>query len=108
MWSSSAGGGRPFPYIRVARFNQNTFDLIDEPDIWSNSVAWIYNAVAINDRGDIGGVVFWGGGGNYPQMANIIWDGFSPPPPPWETHLAVASAKGATNWGRNGGSGSGP
>jgi hypothetical protein len=99
MWNSSAGGGRPFPYIRVARFNESTKALINEPDIFSGSFAWIYSAVGINNRGDIGGVAFWGGGTFYPQMASLIWDDLSSPPPPWETYLAVSSNKGATAWG---------
>jgi hypothetical protein len=99
MWNSSAGGGRPFPYIRVARFNESTKALINEPDIFSSSFAWIYSAVGINNRGHLGGVAFWGGGAFYPQMANLIWDDLSSPPPPWETYLAASSNKGATAWG---------
>jgi hypothetical protein len=99
MWSSAAGGGRNWPYIRVARFNESNRTLINEPDIWNPNFAWIYNAIGVDDRGHIAGTVFYGGGANYPTMATIIWDDLSATPPPWEIYNVVASSAGATAWG---------
>lgn len=99
MWGSSQGGGRPYPYIRVARFNESTKALINEPDIWTGSLAYIYPSVSVNDRGHLGGVLFYGGGSSYPTLATLIWDDLSAAPAPWEVYTVVASAAGATSWG---------
>jgi hypothetical protein len=99
MWSSSSGGGRSYPYIRVARFDENSKALINEPDIWNNSFAFIYPSINVDDRGDIAGVFFYGGGALYPTLGNLIWDDLSSPPPPWEAYGVVASSAGATAWG---------
>jgi hypothetical protein len=99
MWSSSQGGGRAYPYTRVARFNESTKALINEPDIWNGSFAFIYPSVYQNDRGHLGGVVFYGGGSYYPTLATLIWDDYSTAPAPWELYNVVASSAGATSWG---------
>src|SRR6266852_5713657 len=101
MWSSSAGGNHPdYPYIRVARFDEGSKALIDEHDIFSNVGAFIYNAVAIDGRGNLAGVVYFAGGGFYPYSAIIIWDDVTTaPPPPWEIYYQVQSASGADSWG---------
>jgi len=99
MWGSSQGGGRAYPYTRVARFNESTKALINEPDIWNANFAFIYPSVNINDRGHLGGVVFYGGGSLYPTLATLIWDDFSAAPAPWESYNVVASSAGDTVWG---------
>jgi hypothetical protein len=99
MWSSSQGNGRNYPYVKAVRIDQNAQTLINEPDIWSNSVAWIFPAVNVDSRGAIAGVVFWGGGGNYQTMATLIWDDLSATPPPWENYFVVQSSKGEPAWG---------
>jgi hypothetical protein len=100
MWSSSQGGGRNFPYVKAIRINESAKTLIDEPDLWSNSTAWIFPAVNINSRGALAGVVFFGGNGAYPTMSTLIWDDVtSAPPPPWEVYFIVASSKGEPAWG---------
>ena len=100
MWGASQDGSHPFPYIRVVRINESTKALINEPDIWSSSAAWIYPSVSIDARGHIGGVAFFGGGSSYPSLTTLIWDDItSSPPPPWETYYVVTSAAGDVNWG---------
>ncbi|MFL6796068.1 MAG: FG-GAP-like repeat-containing protein [Xanthobacteraceae bacterium] len=99
MWGSSQGTNHPYPYTRVARFNESTKALINEPDIWNSSFAFIYPSVNINDRGHLGGVVFYGGGTHYPTLATLIWDDFSAAPAPWEAYDVVVSVAGATAWG---------
>jgi hypothetical protein len=78
MWSSSQGGSFPYPYIKVARFNESTKALIDEPNIWSPNYAWIYNAVGINARGAMGTVVYvMGGTWGYPSQQIALVDDIS-------------------------------
>ncbi len=99
MWNSAAGGGHPYPYVRVARFNQSNFALINEPDIWNAGYAFIYPAIGVDDRGHIAGVLFYGGGSLYASMATMIWDDFSSAPPPWELYGVVASSSDSALWG---------
>ncbi|MEA2935621.1 MAG: hypothetical protein QOD74_2267, partial [Variibacter sp.] len=100
MWSSAAGGGRPLPYIRVGRFNESTKALVNEPDVWNPSVAFIYNNVGINARGHLAGVLYYGNSSTYQTMATLIWDDFSTAPPGWELYNVVTSGKGtASRWG---------
>jgi FG-GAP-like repeat len=99
MWNAGQGGSFAYPYIDVARFNQSTFALINQPIIWNGSYAWQYPAIGVNDRGDIAGSAYWGGGSYYPTMVTLIDDLFSSTPPPWENYGVVTSAQGATSWG---------
>jgi hypothetical protein len=99
MWGASQDGSHPFPYIRVVRINESTKALINEPDIWNGSAAWIYPSVSIDARGHLGGVAFFGGGSSYPSLVTLIWDDFSAAPPPWESYFVVTSVAGDVNWG---------
>ena len=104
MWNASQGSGAlgdfPFPYVHVARFDASTLALIDEPIIWNASGAFIYPAVTVDDRGDIAGTLYFGGGGNFPIMTALIMDAMSPaPPPPWEVYAFRGSDEGANSWG---------
>ena len=81
------------------RIDENTKALINEPDIFNQSAAWIYPSVSIDARGHIGGVAYFGGGSSYPGMTTLIWDDFSSTPPPWETYYVMTSVAGATEWG---------
>jgi len=115
MWSASQGTGAlgdfPFPYVHVARFDASTKALIDEPIIWNASGAFIYPALGVNDRGDIAGTLYFGGGVYFPIMTALIMDDLSPAPPPWEVYGVEGSIAGAAEWGdyyssrRNGGNG---
>ena len=72
MWTPAQGGAFPFPYTRIARFNQAGLSLINEVDIWSNNIAFVYPSVAVNTNGDIGGTIMFGGGTSlYPGCA--VW-----------------------------------
>ncbi len=53
-------------------------------------------------RGDIAGTVWYGGGGTAPNMATLIWDGFSAYPVTngWEAYVAESGTSGGNNrWG---------
>lgn len=68
-WSAAADSNHPNPFIRVARVNENNWSLIDEPDLWSASVAWAYPAMSPNRRGDVGVTAFCGGSNSHPTHA---------------------------------------
>jgi hypothetical protein len=80
MWGSAQGGGFPLPNVRFARFDEAGLGLSDQGQIWSNDVAWAYPAVHPNDKGDVGGTIGFGGGGDvvpYPSVAAWIADDFN-------------------------------
>jgi hypothetical protein len=60
-WCASPEAGRPHPYIRAARIDTTTLQLIDEPDLWSLNGAYAYPAACPNRRGDIGLTACFGG-----------------------------------------------
>jgi hypothetical protein len=92
-------GRQPQLYIRVVRINESTKALINEPDIFNQSAAWIYPSVSIDARGHIGGVAFFGGGSSYPSLVTLIWDDISAAPPPWEAYFVVTSVGADDAWG---------
>ena len=62
MWSANRQGtARPFPFVRVVRINEATMVRIDEPDIWSSSMAFAYPDACPNTQGDLGITLFAGG-----------------------------------------------
>jgi len=103
MWNASQGGGFPYPHVQVARINESTKAVINQPLIWNPNVAWMYPAVGVNARGHIAGPIFSGGGTSYPTLDVFIWDDLSPDPftSGWEAYYAVASTSGPTlnKWG---------
>jgi FG-GAP-like repeat len=99
MWNASQDATHNYPYERVVRIDESTKTLINEPDIFNASHAFMYPSVSIDARGHIGGVVFYGGGTEYPSLLTLIDDDLSSTPPPWEVYYAVTSVAGATAWG---------
>ncbi|NJL27586.1 MAG: hypothetical protein HC897_06655, partial [Thermoanaerobaculia bacterium] len=73
MWvpSENPGGGFPFPYTQVARFNEVGLTFIDGPQIWASDRAMVYPSVAVNGNGDLGGTIMWGGGTFNPSCS--VW-----------------------------------
>jgi hypothetical protein len=86
MWDAAQGSGGlgnfAYPYVHVVRINQATSALIDEPVIYSPLAAYGWPGVGVNGRGDIGGSIMFGGGGNYPGSSIFIQDEFNTAP--WE------------------------
>lgn len=67
MWSvNKQPPSRPFPFVRVVRIAESTMTRVDEPDIWSNSLAFAYPDACPNDQGDVGITLFAGGGQAHP------------------------------------------
>src|SRR5262249_36950385 len=61
--------------------------------------AWAYPALGVDDRGDIGGTLYFGGGGNFPIMTALIMDGLSPAQPPGAAWGVGGSGEGAGGGG---------
>lgn len=67
MWTANRQGtARPYPYVRVVRVAEQAMTPIDEPDIWSSSLAYGYPDACPNDNGDIGITLFAGGNAAHP------------------------------------------
>ncbi len=101
MWNAADGlvgqTSFPWPYVEVVRYNESTLEKIDQPRIWSNSVAWIFPGVAPNFNGHIAGPIFAVSGPSnlYPQLNLFIWDDYTPDPVTngWEVYFV----RGSTN-----------
>lgn len=103
MWTSAQNGApRPYPYVRTAILNPGTLAVLSQPDIFSSTSAWLYPAVAVNERGDLGGVVDNLGGNVLPTIRALIRDGYSADPSVsgWETYSVATSTNGTSGlWG---------
>ncbi len=65
-WTPAQGGSFPFPYMRVSTFDTDSdLALVDDIDIWSPDVAYMYPSASVNSAGELGGTVMWGGGDTY-------------------------------------------
>jgi hypothetical protein len=96
MWTANRDGSHPLPFIRVARLNENSKNLVDEPDIWSNISAWAYPAAAPNAGGQAGISAFYGGGPRHPGHIVGVRTATA-----WDTVLTKTSTHGPTDqsWG---------
>jgi hypothetical protein len=61
LWSAGRSPGRPQPFIRAVTLDEQSLDVVGEPDLWSANGAWAYPAAAPNRRGDVGLTAFYGG-----------------------------------------------
>lgn len=100
MWTPSQGGSYPFPYIRISTFDTTTsLTPIDDIDIWSSDVAYMYPSASVNSTGQLGGTVMWGGGDTHYASCSA-WMADSPLAGalvPLEHTTAIAGAFGPTN-----------
>jgi hypothetical protein len=61
MWSAGSRANRPHAYCRAVRIREVTKQVVDEPDVFSNTRAWACPAAATNKDGVIGFTAFYGG-----------------------------------------------
>jgi hypothetical protein len=99
MWNAAQGGGFPYPYEESAAFRLSDLLYTSRPFVWNGSNAWQYAYMSPNARGDIGGTIYYGGGGLYPSAAFIIRDDYSPTAPGWTNILLRAGVASRTRWG---------
>ena len=78
MWSANSRPDRPNPYVQVARINEETKALINEPDIWSPNAAYAYPDAYPNDRGHVGIALFRSTPTIHPSHLVGILDDLSP------------------------------
>jgi hypothetical protein len=74
LWMAAARPGRPLPYVRIAKFRTADHTLIEEEDLWSNDIAWLYPVATTNAVGHVGCVVAAGGTAMHPVTALLIVD----------------------------------
>jgi hypothetical protein len=103
MWHSSQGGSYAYPWTKVAILNPSTLAVQSQPEIYSSDSAWLYPALAVNGRGDLGGIIDrLGGSAAYPQVRGLIRDDYSPDVTTngWETYTLSTSTHGTSSrWG---------
>ncbi len=100
MWTPSQGGGFPFPYLRISTFDAaNDLEPLDDIDVWSPDVAYMYPSSSVNAAGELGGTVMWGGGDtHYPSCS--AWMAASPTADdlvPLEHVTSIAGTVGPSN-----------
>ena len=67
LWTANRQAGHPFPYVRAVRINTTTWQVLDEPDLWSAQLAYAYPDAQPGPNGDVGLTVFRGGGALFPS-----------------------------------------
>lgn len=100
--SAQNGAARPYPYTRVVILDPATLAVIAQPDIFSTTSAWLYPALAVNQRGHLGGTIDNLGGDTLPKIRAVLRDDLSPDvvTSGWETFLVASSTAGTAGlWG---------
>jgi len=74
MWNAPQDRTHPYPYVRGVRVDETTGRVLDQPEMSSTAYALQYPGVGVNDRGDVAGVVAFGGGSRVPGIAIFSWN----------------------------------
>lgn len=90
-WHSAAVGARTKPFTRVLVLSRTNLTVITELDIWSNDVAWLYPAFAVNARGHVAGTINLLGGTVHNSLISVIRDDYTP-------DIATNGWEGYTIW----------
>ena len=100
MWNAPADRTHPFPYVRSVRVDEGSGSVLDQPEVSSTQYAIQYPAVGVNVRGDVAGVVAFGGGSRAPGIAALAWNDGSATPG-WDFREVVAGSNGpeTNRWG---------
>ena len=72
LWIAPQDSSFAFPQVRVAVFHINSLKHITQRTIYNRDYAFTYPAVGVNDRGDVGVIVYRMGGGEYPSPDAFI------------------------------------
>lgn len=70
-WGARQTKGRPYPYTILAQFDEQTFEKLDQIDIWSQDFGILYPNIAVNAAGNLGMIAGAGGGSFYPRT--LYW-----------------------------------
>lgn len=75
MWSvDRLDERRPFQYVRAAILDEQTFNVVAEPDLWNKDHAYAWPDACPNEEGVVGITVFRGGGELYPSHSIGVFD----------------------------------
>jgi hypothetical protein len=97
LWTATEDKRFPFPQVRVAVFRTSSLKLVAQHTIWNKKFAWTYPAVGVNDRHELGIVLYEMGGGRNPSA-----DGFlRPDPRDWSGIKVHRIATGSASFGKN-------
>ncbi|MBI3758084.1 MAG: hypothetical protein HY267_08915 [Deltaproteobacteria bacterium] len=98
----------PFPYSRRVSFRESDIAYLGKSELWATWVALLFLSLAPDQRGNIGGVFYWGGGtgttNHYPGTGILIQDDYSPNQP-WGVSFGYSGAfntctsQGFYRWG---------
>jgi hypothetical protein len=77
MWAALPGPGRPQPYLKAVVFDTGSGDVLFEPDIFAEDLAYAYPSAFPNADGKVGLSLFCGGGRFNPTHAVTWLDGQS-------------------------------
>ena len=66
LWTSAQDSNHPFPYVRVATFDNDTLERVGERDIFNNAFALTMPSVGVNEDGDVGLTLYQMGGSAFP------------------------------------------
>jgi len=106
VWTPSQGGSFSYPYMRISTFDTgDELASLNNIDVWSPDLAYMYPSVSVNSAGQLGGTVMWGGGDtHYPSCS--AWVADSPTTEdlvPFNHTVSIAGSHGAQNGdGRSG------
>jgi hypothetical protein len=83
----------PQPHVQLARIDPQTFQLLEQPQIWNGNYAFSYPALTTNADNEVGISLLWGGNGMFDVTHAVgIWGDFEV----WNS----GASQGSTN--RNG------
>ncbi|WP_146151981.1 hypothetical protein [Ahniella affigens] len=100
-WHSAAVGGRTKPFTRVLVLNRTNLTVLSELDIWSNDIAWLYPAFAVNARGHVAGTINLLGGTVHNSLISVIRDDYTPDIAAngWEGYTIWTGDDSLNSWG---------
>ena len=92
-WSAPSGNNFRQPHVQWVALNRaSNFSLITQQQIWNNSYAFSYPAIASNSIGEVGLSLEYGGGGNYENHVAGFWGDFI-------VYITTSSNTGSTRFG---------
>ena len=97
MWTATQDKRFPFPQVRVAVFRTSSLKVVKQHTIWNKKFAWTYPAVGVNDRHELGIVLYEMGGGRFPSADAFL----RPDPRDWSGITMHRIATGSTSFSRN-------
>ena len=74
-WTANVVPHRPYPYVRHFFIKEKGLTADHSFDLWSDEYAYAYPDMCPNDDGNVGMVLFSGGGRIYPAPALFVYDG---------------------------------